>query len=185
MGSSFFKTFYALWWGCSQNGWTDFDAQYVIFSKMRNISQWPWQSQNPSFGLTLKFLTRILSKTVLLCTNRANRAQRCLTSISRRNYHNTTPPCQFKGFIKVCISNIFNASNISGNLPETFRQLKLWMLSNPRILDNWAGNPNSVIFWYRKTKRKEVGSHLGWYFWDSVNVEIECSAENCYKKDRK
>ena len=30
----FFITFYALWWGCSQNGWTDFDAQYAVVQSL-------------------------------------------------------------------------------------------------------------------------------------------------------
>ena len=33
----FFLTFYALWWGCSQNGWTDFDAQYVIRRRLVRV----------------------------------------------------------------------------------------------------------------------------------------------------
>ena len=79
-GSSFFSffllifsTFYALWWGCSRNGWTDFDAQYVIrrrsvrvrpFLEIKNIGRWPWpwKGQNPPFCLTLKILTRISRK---------------------------------------------------------------------------------------------------------------------------
>ena len=71
----FFLTFYALWWRCSQNGWTDFDAQDVIrrrlvrvkpFLEIKNIGQWPWpwKGQNPPFCLTRKTLTRIFSKTV-------------------------------------------------------------------------------------------------------------------------
>ena len=60
-GSSFFffffflfKNFYALWWGCSQNGWTDFDAQYVIRRRLVRVRPFSRNEKYRSMTLTLK-----------------------------------------------------------------------------------------------------------------------------------
>ena len=50
----FFSTFYALWWGCSQNGWTDFDAQYVIRRRFVRIRPFSINEKYRSMTLTLK-----------------------------------------------------------------------------------------------------------------------------------
>ena len=49
-----FLTFYALWWGCSQNGWTDFDAQYVIRRRLVRVRPFSRNEKYRSMTLTLK-----------------------------------------------------------------------------------------------------------------------------------
>ena len=69
------KLFYALWWGCSQNDSTDFDAQYVNRRRLVRVRPFSRNYKNRSMTLTLKrsksaicltlkILTRIFSKTV-------------------------------------------------------------------------------------------------------------------------
>ena len=50
----FFLTFYALWWGCSQNGWTDFDAQYVIRRRLVRVRPFSRNKKYRSMTLTSK-----------------------------------------------------------------------------------------------------------------------------------
>ena len=50
----YFLTFYALWWGCSQNGWTDFDAQYVIRRRLVRVRPFSRNEKYRSMTLTLK-----------------------------------------------------------------------------------------------------------------------------------
>ena len=49
-----FLTFYALWWGCSQNGWTDFEAQYVIRRNLVRVRTFFKNKKYRSMTLTLK-----------------------------------------------------------------------------------------------------------------------------------
>ena len=49
-----FLTFYALWWGCSQNGWTDFYAQYVIRRRLVRVRPFSRNEKYRSMTLTLK-----------------------------------------------------------------------------------------------------------------------------------
>ena len=72
-----FLTLYALWWGCSQNGWTDFDAQYVIRRRLVRIRPFFRNKKYRSMTLTLKRSksgTRISIQTV-------------------RTYHRHSRPC--------------------------------------------------------------------------------------------
>ena len=50
--SKFLK--FALWWGCSQNGWTDFDAQYVIRRRLVRVRPFSKNEIYRSKTLTLK-----------------------------------------------------------------------------------------------------------------------------------
>ena len=50
----FFSTFYALWWGCSQNGWTDFDVQCVIRRRLVRVRPFSRNEKYRSMTLTLK-----------------------------------------------------------------------------------------------------------------------------------
>ena len=49
-----FLTFYALWWGCSQNGRTDFDAQYVIRRRLVRVRPFSRNEKYRPMTLTLK-----------------------------------------------------------------------------------------------------------------------------------
>ena len=51
---NFFLTFYTLWWGCSQNTWTDFNAQYVIRRHLLRVRPVSRNEKYRSMSLTLK-----------------------------------------------------------------------------------------------------------------------------------
>ena len=50
----FFLTFYALWWWCSQNGRTDFDAQYVNRRRLVRVRPFSRNKKYRSMTLTFK-----------------------------------------------------------------------------------------------------------------------------------